>query len=62
VELAYSTFDKLRSVTHAAVVDNKRLSAALEFIRDEQQQAAPARRSQHAPRRRGQVDHIFKVG
>jgi hypothetical protein len=62
VELAYSTFDKLRSVTHAAVVDNKRLSAALEFIRDEQQQAAPARRSQHAPRRRGQLNHIFKVG
>jgi len=62
VELAYSTFDKLRSVTHAAVVDNKRLSAALEFIREEQQHAEPRRRSQHAPRRQGQVDHIFKVG
>jgi hypothetical protein len=44
------------------VVDNKRLSAALEFIREEQQHAEPRRRSQHAPRRQGQVDHIFKVG
>ncbi len=61
VDLAYSTFDKLRRVTHAAVVDHKRLSAALQFIREEQEQAKPARRSQHAPWRRGQVDHMFKV-
>jgi len=61
VDWPYSTFDKVRSVTHAAVVDNKRLGAALEFIRDEQRQT-PMQRSQKSPSRRGQLDHMFKVG
>jgi transposase len=61
VDLPYSTFDKVRSVAHAAVVDNKRLGAALEFIREEQQRA-PMQRSQKSPSRRGQLDHMFKVG
>jgi hypothetical protein len=59
--LPYRTFDKLRQVSHAAVVDNKRLGAVLAMIR-EQQLAMPQKRSAGAPKRRGQRDHMFKVG
>jgi hypothetical protein len=45
VELAYHTFDKLRQVSQAAIVDNKRLGAALAFIREEQLRREPERRS-----------------
>ena len=36
VELAYRTFDKIRQVLQAAIVENKQLGAALAFIREEQ--------------------------
>ena len=36
VDLAYRTFDKIRQVDQGAIVENKRLGAALAFIRDEQ--------------------------
>ena len=36
VELAYRTFDKIRQVVQAAIVENKHLGAALAFIREEQ--------------------------
>ena len=36
VELAYRTFDKLQQVDQAAIVENKRLGAALAFIREQQ--------------------------
>jgi winged helix-turn helix protein len=62
VELAYRTFDKLRQVDQAAIVENKRLGAALAFIR-EQQIARAETRSKSAPRRRDQRDaRLFKVG
>ena len=63
VELAYyRTFDKLRQVSQAEIVENKRLSAALAFIR-EQQIARAEPRSRKAPRRRDQRDaRLFKVG
>ena len=61
IELPYRTFDTVRQVTQGAIVENKHLSAVLEFIREEQQ-AAPKKRSQRAPRRRGQENHMFKVG
>ena len=61
VELPYRIFDKVRQVTQGATVENKHLSAVLEVIREEQQ-AKPQKRSQSAPRRRGQADHMFKVG
>lgn len=62
VELAYRTFDKLRQVSQAAIVENKRLGAALAFIR-EQQIARAETRSTKAPRRRDQRDaRLFKVG
>jgi hypothetical protein len=62
IELAYRTFDKIRQVSQAAIVDNKQLGAALAFIR-EQLRREPERRSTKAPRRRDQRDaRLFKVG
>jgi len=62
VELAYRTIDKLRQVSQADIVENKRLGAALAFIR-EQQLARAETRSRKAPRRRDQGDaRLFKVG
>jgi len=61
VELAYRTFDKVRQVSQAAVVENKQLGAALAFIRDQQLRREPERRG--GPRRRDQHDRrLFKVG
>jgi transposase len=61
VELAYRTFDKLRQVSQAAIVENKHLGAALAFIRDQQLRREPQRRS--GPRRRDQQNpRLFKVG
>jgi hypothetical protein len=37
------------------------LGAALAFIRERQRQT-PQQRSQKAPRRQGQIGHMFKVG
>jgi hypothetical protein len=62
VELAYRTFDTLRQVPQAAIVENKRLGAALAFIREQQIERAETR-SRSAPRRRDQRDaRLFKVG
>ena len=62
VELAYRTFDKLRHVPQAAIIENKRLGAALAFIREQQIERAEDR-SAKAPRRRDQRDaRLFKVG
>jgi hypothetical protein len=61
IELAYRTFDKLQQVDQGAIVENKRLSAALAFIREQQLRREPQRRS--GPRRRDQRDaRLFKVG
>jgi hypothetical protein len=63
VELAYRTFDKIRQVSQAAIVENKQLGAALAFIRDEQLRREPERRSTKAPRRHDQRNtRLFKVG
>jgi len=62
VELAYRTFDKLRQVSQGAIVENKRLGAALAVIRKQQIERAETR-SAKAPRRRDQRDaRLFKVG
>ena len=47
VSLPYSVFDKDQRVTHAAITENKHLSAVLEHIKAEQEQSAPK------PRRAG---------
>jgi len=63
VELAYRTFDKIRQVSQAAIVENKQLGAALAFIRDQQLRRKPEHRSDRAPRRRDQHNpRLFKVG
>jgi len=63
VELAYRTFDKIRQVSQAAIVENKQLGAALAFIRDQQLRRRPEHRSDRAPRRRDQHNpRLFKVG
>jgi hypothetical protein len=51
--LLFSVFDKCRQVKQSDIVNYKRLSAALEWARMRQLQN-PVRRSQSAPRRRGQ--------
>jgi hypothetical protein len=63
VELAYRTFDTVRQVSQAAIVENKQLGAAFAFIRDQQLRREPQHRSDRAPRRRDQHDaRLFKVG
>ena len=47
--LSYQIFDKVRQVNQAAIVDNKRLAAALEHIQKEQAKR-PMYRSEKAPR------------
>src|SRR4029077_15842569 len=62
VALAYRTFDELRHVPQAAIVENKRLGAVLALIREQQIERAEVR-SRKAPRRRDQRDaRLFKVG
>lgn len=51
--LPYSTFDKIRHVKQADIVDNKRLGAALAFVK-EKQKDMNTERSKKAPARRGQ--------
>lgn len=58
--LPYRTFDKLRSVHRTAIVENKRLDAALTIVA-EMQEGRELKRSQHAPRRTGQTDHMFGI-
>ena len=63
IELTYRTFDKIQQVDQGAIVENKRLGAALAFIREEQLRRGPQQRSAKAPRRRDQHDaRFFKVG
>ena len=43
ITLPYTAFDRDQRVTHAAITENKRLGAVLEFIKEEQAKAAPKR-------------------
>jgi hypothetical protein len=61
VDLPYRTFDKRPQVNQAAIVENKRLGPILAYIA-EQQKELDMSRSAKAPRRRGQKNHMFKVG
>ena len=44
LSLPYRTFDKDQRVTHAAITENKHLGTILEFIKAEQEKAAPKTR------------------
>jgi len=57
----YRTFDKRPQVNQAAIVENKRLGPILAYIAEQQKQLDMSR-SAKAPRRRGQKNHMFKVG
>src|SRR3954451_83720 len=61
VDLPYRTFDKRPQVNQAAIVENKRLGPVLAYIA-EMQKELDMSRSAKAPRRRGQRNHMFKVG
>ena len=58
ISLPYRTFDKIRSVNRAKVVENKRLSAALAFAA-EMQEERDVKRSKRTPKRRGQGQNMF---
>ena len=58
VDLPYRTFDKLRRVDQAAVVENKRLGAVLAVIRERQAETA-RKRNGAAPSRSFQPGHMF---
>ena len=60
VSLPYRTFDKLRSVNRTAIVENKELGAALDYIAARQAGREQAR-SKAAQRRKGQQNHMFAV-
>ena len=57
-DLPYRTFDKLRRVDQAAVVENKRLGAVLAVIRERQAETA-RKRNRDAPSRSFQPSHMF---
>jgi hypothetical protein len=60
-ELPYRTFDKLRKVDQATIVENKRLGEVLAYVA-ERQKEMETKRSARAPKRRGQDErHIFKA-
>ena len=61
VDLPYRTFDKRPQVNQAAIVENKRLGPILAYIAEQQKQLDMSR-SAKAPRRRGQKNHMFKIG
>jgi hypothetical protein len=44
VSIPYTVFDKDQRATHAAITENKHLSAVLEHIKAEQDKAAPKKR------------------
>jgi len=62
-DLPYRTFDKIRTVKQAAVVENKRLGTLLDMIKLYQEHQTPEKRSRgDVPRRRDQARHMFSVG
>lgn len=61
IDLPYRAFDKRQRVNQAAIVENKRLGPVLAYIAEKQKELDMGR-SAKAPRRRGQTNHMFKVG
>ena len=58
VKLPYRTFDKIREVKRAAIVENKRLGPALEMAAAMHAERE-VKRSQRTPKRRGQTNSMF---
>ncbi len=57
--LPYRTFDRIARVDQGAIVENKRLTEALEFCRTLQAALPPLKRSRKAPARTAQPEHMF---
>jgi len=57
--LPYRTFDRITRVDQGAIVENKRLSEALELCRAMQAELPPKLRSRKAPARTSQAGHMF---
>jgi transposase len=57
--LPYRTFDKIRQVNQAAIVENKHLDAALAMAKMMQEALPPRKRNNNEPRRRSQPTHMF---
>lgn len=57
--LPYRTFDRITRVDQGAIVENKRLSEALELCRKMQAELPPKVRSRKAPARSAQIGHMF---
>jgi hypothetical protein len=60
--LPYRTFDRITRVDQGAIVENKRLSEALELCRAMQAELSPKLRSRKAPARTSQQRHMFGTG
>jgi len=58
--LAYSAFDKLQRVSHAAIVENKRLGEILAWIKEQQDNQPRFNRVPDGPRRSNQKPGILK--
>jgi len=58
--LPYSAFDKLQRVTHAAIVENKRLSEVLTWIKAEQEKRDLAVPHTKTPHRKDQKSGLMK--
>jgi hypothetical protein len=62
LSLPYRTFDRITRADQGAIVENKRLSEALEMCRAMQAELPPKLRSRKAPARTSQAEHMFGVG
>jgi hypothetical protein len=58
--LPYSAFDKLQRVSHAAIVENKRLGEILAWIKEQQDRQPSFNRVPDGPRRSNQKPGILK--
>ncbi|MEI9916125.1 MAG: ISNCY family transposase [Methylovirgula sp.] len=57
--LPYTTFDRVARIDQGPIVENKRLSEALNICRELQANIPLKTRSRSAPRRSGQTNHMF---
>jgi hypothetical protein len=58
--LPYSAFDKLQRVSHAAIVENKRLGEILAWIKDQQDRQPGLNNIPKGPRRSSQASGLLK--
>ena len=58
--LPYSAFDKLQRVSHAAIVENKRLGEVLAWIKEQQDRQPRFSRVPDGPRRSSQKPGVLK--